>query len=445
VRYFGIPLFVIVCLMSRLLFADFLIRHPLSITSHHYLLVIVLPQYFGNFFGTWDQLDFELAKQKVSPVDPKRIQAWQLFLQKRQWQKYENSPLLGGQSIYLPKYDDFRYAERFDDGRSALFAILKIPNAGNRAVRDIWPSDRMELRALVRLSSTLFATMEDDVDRQILAHLPWQLRALRSEEAKRLESEDPIISEVGVEDQKTGIVPIFDRVENRLARFPMSFSWPEGGVLEFKAWFHDPELIRFTGSDGRTHRQIIDFLPDLLEIVHMYGGFERTGWTWADIQRVEGPELGASEIPQIGKLLGRPITAKEIGLRSREFFSDVPDPALAKREIDDFKLKPRRLYRDPDLSKFMANILWGIKREVLPAISEWAQKRAGYQSLPFSRIVTQRRRLPCREVLRRYGGPVFDLHSKVRSFAISFGNPGKAPVSAGKNTTKVELINIEPW
>jgi len=378
--------------------ADFLIQHRLKIGDWNYALVIILPAYYGNFFGTYDLLHVELYEQQLDPVPDERIAEWKSSLQTKLWNDYEKAPFLGGQKLSDERFSWFRFAERFDDKRSAIFAILQM-NEGQVAAA---PGDDSVLRALVRLSSPIYHPASSSADQVLLRLMPWEIRALKDPNTAKYarESFESLGRRtVNVERRDFGMIPFGEAEELPLGRWPASFSWFDGVPLELKAWYHLPQTV----ISPTRERLVIDFLPDLLAIVHMYDGFERTGISLKDAESALDASYIREVVEMSSVILKKDLTPQDIGVRAGEFWTEVLDPKLALRERADFAMEQRFAFADPDFDGFTNHVLWTRRQEFFPALRDWANQRRGAAWLPLSRIVRNERWLRCVEAFAKSG------------------------------------------
>jgi hypothetical protein len=402
--------------------ADFLLKHSLQIGAHRYVLVMILPDYFIHHFGAWGELDYELHEQALAPVPEARISEWKGFLQRTLWTDYELSPLLQGQSLWEPRFNLFRFAETFDDKRSAIYAILKArPGLSNDDDLDeLAPTAEIfQLKALLRLTSPIDTPEDAPFFERVKSLMPWEIRGIYHEPAELEAVRDKKWVSAESKEQTDGVACIFIDPENGLGchKGKQGFYWFEGAPLELKAWYHKPESIVINSPAGR-ERLLIDFLPDLLQISQMYGGFERTGLTLADFEhlRSDCPKI----LESIRKATGHKVTAKDIGIRAGQFWSEVVDDNLVQQEIDLFRMQVRRTYPDPDFNGRTTRILWAEKQTILPALSAWAAKRPGASLLPLTKILLKKTRdRPCRQIVDRFGAPIWNHRPDAVGFALS--------------------------
>lgn len=358
-------------------------EHEITIAGHHFSMVIVLPQYFARNFGMLDELDFELRLQDVHPIPDAKIHKTLEALQNNLWRTYNQSPFLKGKDIFGPKFDTFRGIERFTDGRSAIFAIVEKEKPGT--VSEV----PFTLEAMVRMSSPIDLTATEPIDRLFQELLPFDLRVLLSDEGlkQRQKYPRPIVARFG--NRKVGYVPIFLEDEAVLGRAESEVACWEGAPLELKAWYHQPKVIK--QPDGKN--LIIDFIPDLLEVALMYGGFDRTGLSTASLAHDEFSKLGLEKIVSlVSRLNGKPATSRDIGIRAGEFWTEVIELPLANREQEDFDMDLRLHFDDPHFTGYKNHVLWSTRERLLPALSTWASKRPGAKLLPFSRLIVKNRR-----------------------------------------------------
>lgn len=352
--------------LARIASADFLFEYPLPIGEFEYRAVIILPEYYDRFFGLWDVVDLEISLQRQSPVAPKTIQAVKRFLQHKYHQVLESEPMLQGRSLSSREFDLFNVSETFEDERSALFAIIG-PDLG--------------LRGLVRLSSISDVPSTNEHQGFFNQFLPLDLRVNRSKDApsarrkggRKVNFVDMTVPFHGFD--------LYD-YDSVIAR-STTIRWFEGVEAEIKGWFHSPEAVKVGGKTV-----VLDFMPDLLDIVHMYGGIERSGLSIASFgKNPDDVEPLKHLLGMLSQIFEREITEHHLGIRIGTVYGQAANEERALQYQRDFGMTQYAEARDPDFNEQPLRLFRAPKPEFATRIQDWSEGRPGHQLRPLSRLL----------------------------------------------------------
>lgn len=348
---------------------DFVFRYRVELNGKPYQVVVLLPRYFANAFGVWDDAWRVQSLYVPSASDPIFSSFYRNELQNFLWDRYDADGIFPPGFRQSPEFDSFAEAEAIDDERSAL-AVLTGPDS-------IW-----DVRAMLRAVSPM-QTLRTDRRSLMRQFLPFELRNSVSPDfmAQWLKRKRRARFMIGHGNE--GISAFQSGRLRSVVTKQQSVAWLLGGRLELKNFVHRPETVEvFEGGVPKRVRQ--DFLPLLLRIAEIHKMFSWTGLhVGYAVEDERSTERDVSRLLSItSRVLGRQAVRSEIGVRASELWLECVGTVARDRYANDFGFEVVFEFADPHLIGKTTYIMRVGRHVFFEKLQRYIASRPGFKLIP---------------------------------------------------------------